>query len=162
VDAAPDGGEPGCPGQIREVANEGSLHVAEGSPLSFTSNPPASGNHYPIWTRFEAFDPEVVPRGYWVHNLEHGGVALLYRPDTDEGTIEQLQAVYGTLPNDPACDHPRALITADPELDDAIAVVAWNWVLEATCVDQAQILDFLEQHRGQAPEDICGDGSYVP
>lgn len=153
-----------CPQVVRAVPYEGSLHLAEGTELVFDSNPPASGDHYPVWTRFEAFEPEVVARGYWLHNLEHGGIALLAGPNADEHLRRQLREVYDELPPDPACggDHSRALFTVDEELDDPIAVVAWGHVLEADCVDRAAIVAFVLEHRGRAPEDICTHGSYVP
>src|SRR5262245_26738068 len=42
--------------------------------LMFMSNPPAGGPHYPRWahwmTMFMQY-PTPIPRGYWIHNLEH-------------------------------------------------------------------------------------------
>jgi len=145
-----------------EVPNEGADHVSEGTMLTFESNPPASGSHYPIWARFEAFDPEIVPRGYWVHNLEHGGVALLAGPEATNADFEQLLRVYDGLPDDPQCGHRRVLLTRDPELPVPIAAVAWNWTMLSSCVDPDAIGAFVEQHRANAPEDVCGHGTYVP
>ncbi len=151
-----------CHVTIREVENEGAEHLSEGAELSFASNPPASGDHYGAWTRFEPFEDRVVPRGYWVHNLEHGGVALLFGPDAPERVVRELLDLYDDLPDDESCGHARALLTEDPELDDPVAVVAWDVVLEATCVDRTLMLDFVRTYRGRAPEDICTHGSYLP
>jgi hypothetical protein len=114
-----------------------------------------------VWSVFGAFD-EVVPRGYWVHNLEHGAVAFLIGPDATAAQADALRAVFDLLPEDPDCGSPRALLTPDPELDDAVAVVAWDWVLEGECVNAAAILRFVMEHRGRGRENVCADGAYRP
>ena len=68
--------------------------------------------HYPVWARYEEHAAPVA-RGYWVHNLEHGGIVFLYKPGTPAATVEALRAAYRALPNDPACGHKRALLAAD-------------------------------------------------
>src|SRR6185295_7796335 len=79
------GGSPSAPtptGSIPGVAvpNEGWTHVPEGSAITYRSNPPASGPHYPVWLRYQEYS-EPMARGYWVHNLEHGAIVVLYRTD---------------------------------------------------------------------------------
>jgi hypothetical protein len=144
-----------------EVENAGSEHVAEGSEIEYTHNPPTSGPHYPVWSVFGAFD-EVVPRGYWVHNLEHGAIVFLTGPDATSAQVDALRDAFDQLPEDPECGSPRALLTRDPELDDAVAVVAWDWVLEGDCVDPAAIERFVEEHRARGRENVCADGTYQP
>jgi hypothetical protein len=148
--------------QEEQIANEGANHVDEGTELTFGHNPPASGDHYPVWTRFEAFDDEIVPPGYWVHNLEHGGIVLLYGPDADADEIEALLELYDEVPEDPACDHKRSVLTGDPDLNSTFAAVAWNYALTGDCLNPSQVLQFVDDHRGLAPEDVCSHGSYVP
>ena len=66
------------------------LHRVEPRP------PPASGPHYPIWARYQRH-PAEVPIGYWLHNVEHGAVVFLYRPDAPSEQIDALAAVYDSL-----------------------------------------------------------------
>src|SRR5688572_604862 len=82
-----------CAMSERSVPNEGWMHVAEGSAVSYASNPPASGPHYPVWARYEAFST-AVGRGYWVHNVEHGAAVLLYRPDAAGSVQQALRDAY--------------------------------------------------------------------
>ena len=140
------------------VANEGWSHVTEGSAITYRSNPPASGSHYPVWLRYGEYTT-AVPRGYWVHNLEHGAVVFLYRPDAPAGTVSALRDVFRGLPNDPQCGHPRALMLVDPLMPRAVAVVAADWLLDGDTVDAQRIRDFVTQHRNRAPENVCSDGS---
>jgi hypothetical protein len=144
--------------QEQAVANEGWIHVAEGSPIIYRSNPPASGPHYPVWLRWEAF-PGAQARGYWVHNLEHGGIVILYRPDANTALVDSLLQIYRGLPNDPACGHSRALLTPDPQLDSQVAVVAADFVLRGSCASTNAINQFVTAHRNHGPEQICAGGT---
>jgi hypothetical protein len=51
-------------------------HVPVGSTIQWNSNPPSSGPHFPIWAAYQSYTAPV-PRGYYVHDLEHGAVVLL-------------------------------------------------------------------------------------
>ena len=137
------------------------IHIAIDSAVPETHNPPTSGPHYPVWAHYEAFTA-TVPRGYWIHNLEHGAVILLYRPDADGSLIAALQSAYTAIPIDPSCGHRRALITPDPLLDRPFVVVAANVELACPAVDTQAILDFVAAHRGHGPENVCANGSYSP
>src|SRR5262245_39258753 len=89
-----------------------------------------------------------VPRGYWVHNLEHGAIVLLYRPDAPAALIDAVRAGYEAIPDDPECGHKRALVTPDPLLDVPFAAVAWHYVMECGgIVDTQSVLDFTAAHR---------------
>ena len=150
--------DPSCPAVVTPVANEGWVHVPEGSVVSYRANPPASGPHYPVWARYQEH-PTAVARPYWVHNLEHGAIVFLYRPDAPAAVVSALRNAYQSLPNDPACGHRRALLTPDPSLPRATAVVAADFVIAADCVNAGIIRDFAIGRRGLGPEQICQDGS---
>ena len=150
--------DPSCPAIVAPVANEGWIHVAEGSAVAYRANPPASGPHYPVWARYQEH-ASVVARPYWVHNLEHGAIVFLYRPDAPAAVVSALREAYQSLPNDPACGHRRALLTPDPSLPRTTAVVAADFVVAADCVNVALILDFATRRRGLGPEQVCQDGS---
>jgi len=148
----------GCTMTERAVANEGWIHVAEGTSVAYAANPPASGPHYPVWLRYQAYTtPQARP--YWVHNLELGAIVLLHRPDATAAGVATLNETLRALPNDPACGHPRALLTPDPALPTPFAAVAANFVLQGDCVDPQAIAQFTSAHRNRAPEDICASGT---
>jgi hypothetical protein len=153
--SVPDDGS--CTMQQASVANEGWLHVLEGSTITYAHNPPASGPHYPVWLRYEAFSTAMA-RGYWVHNLEHGGIVMIYRPDAPAAVIDAMKSAYRNLPDDPLCGQSRALLTPDPLLNGPVAVVAADFVLSGTCVSTATINQFVTTHRGRGPEQICAGG----
>ena len=140
------------------VPYEGGRHVPEGSTITYRHNPPASGPHYPVWGRFMEHTA-ALPRGYWVHNLEHGAVVIAYRPDAPPDVVSALRDAFRTLPTDPRCGHPRALMVADPLLAGPFAAIAANTVLRCTAVDAAAIHAFTLAYRNHALEDLCAEGS---
>jgi hypothetical protein len=140
------------------VANEGWTHLAEGTAITYRHNPPASGPHYPVWARYQAYTT-ALQRPYWVHNLEHGAIVLVYRPDASPAIVAALTDTFRALPNDSECGHPRALLTPDPLLERTVSAIAANFVLEGDCVSPNAIRTFALAHRNHAPEDICDSGT---
>ena len=139
-------------------SNEGWTHVAEGSAINYRNNPPASGPHYPVWLRWAEYS-QVIPRGYWVHNLEHGGIIVLYRPDAPAEVIRQITDAYRAIPDDPLCGHKRAALVPDPQLPRLTAVVAADYALPGDTVDAAAVRAFAVARRGHGPEQLCDQGS---
>lgn len=148
----------GCAMTESGVPNEGWTHVAEGSEVTYRHNPPASGPHYPVWLRYQSYT-SAMARPYWVHNLEHGAIVLLHRPDAPPAVVSALGDAFRSLPADPECGHPRALLTPDPLLARAVTAVAADFVLEGDCVSGDAIRRFTTTHRNHGPEDICDSGT---
>jgi hypothetical protein len=149
-----------------------SPHVPAGSDVVYNSNPPASGPHYPIWAAFQEFATPI-PRPYYVHDLEHGAVVLLYKCDagaTKSPTCNEIQVALRetmtSLPEDPVCTAQngpagpalRMVMAPDPDLDVAVAAVAWGWTYKANCVDVASLKKFARDHYNQGTENVCSNG----
>ena len=136
-------------------------HVATCSPITYATNPPTSGAHYPIWARYRSY-PAPVPRGFWVHDLEHGAVVITYNcPDGCADDVAALEAFLAARPADPTCTAPvanRFVVTPDPLLDTRFAASAWGFALRADCFDLGALGTFIDDHYARAPEDLCGDG----
>ncbi len=140
------------------VPNEGWAHVPEGSAITYQSNPPASGPHYPVWLRYQEYT-QPMARGYWVHNLEHGAIVVLYRPDALADVVRQITEAFRSIPQDSACGHQRALLIPDPLLPRLTAVVAADFVLLGDSVDAPAIRAFAVARRGRGPEQVCDQGT---
>jgi uncharacterized protein DUF3105 len=142
------------------------LHVPIGSVIQWDSNPPSSGPHYPIWAAYQAYDTPV-PRGYYVHDLEHGAIVFTYNCGTAgcPDIVAALQQAADSLPDDPLCTSAgegirvRMVITPDPLLDVVVAAAAWGWTYKAACVDLPSLEAFAAAHYGQGPEDFCTNGT---
>ncbi|HRC57247.1 MAG TPA: DUF3105 domain-containing protein [Kofleriaceae bacterium] len=161
-DPAP-GGPLGRCGQVTRVAEEPALHVTPGQAIGWSSNPPATGRHYPAWAGWNR-SYSLLARGYWLHNAEHGGVVLLHNcPDGCAADVEALLALVREQPRDGQCSgsvRNRILVVADPDLppQTRFAAVAWGAYYAATCLDPEALGSFIASHYARGPEDLCGDG----
>ena len=148
----------GVSGQMRQVTTETASHVDEGAPLSYSHKPPSSGMHYgtlPQPQEYRMWDTPLTP-GRWVHMLEHGAVAVLYRPDLCDNTcVQQLGEFYDSAPRSSVVPSVRHLvITPYQDMDHAVAVVAWGYVDEMDQMDKDRVMaDFKSKvDAASAPE----------
>jgi hypothetical protein len=129
------------------------MHVPQGTAIVWEHNPPHSGPHYPTTVNWDEHSEEIA-RGHWVHNLEHGGIVLLYKcPDGCDGELAILRQVMSDRPQ------LRIILAPDPEIapsndGPAFAAVSWTWVFEPQELALDELLCFVDQHEGNAPEDI--------
>ena len=137
----------------RTVPDEGRNHTAAGDPLTFQSNPPASGTHYPTWTR-PGFYTEPQDKGNWVHSLEHGYVVVLYNCPTACPEITQpLRQFYETAPKSSRYGYQKLVVAPYREMDHRIAAIAWNHILELDELDLDQVMAFYRAYMDKGPED---------
>lgn len=152
-----------CDGTLTIERDTSQEHVAMGSTIAWTNNPPTSGPHYDLWAAWDRQYAEL-PRGNYVHNAEHGGIILLYHCDPAcPEVVDALLAVARGMPADPMCAAPvtkRVLVTADPLLPAGIQVgaIAWNHAYTATCYDD-YVATFASDHYAKAPENLCVSGA---
>jgi Protein of unknown function (DUF3105) len=141
-----------------------SPHIPVCFPVTYPTNPPTSGPHYPIWAAFQTYTTPV-QRGFWVHDMEHGAVVIAYNcPNGCAAEVASLQAFVDTLPVDPGCTPPvlrRVVITPDPLLDVPFAAAAWGFALKSQCFDLPALGAFVAAHYAMGPEDFCFNGTDV-
>lgn len=143
----------------------GHTHVAVGTVIRYTYCPPASGKHYnaadvgPIPARAYGPNDSVIPEG-WVHNLEHGGLVILYRGAAADQAA--LQALYSAVPPSPVCglppggQSPGPVIARFDQMAWPYAAVVWDRVLPMETLDQAAVLDFYARYgERDNPEKLC-------
>lgn len=131
----------------------GNPHVPSGQSVAYPSLPPTSGQH---WAQPAAPAPwgvktSFLPFEVTTHNLEHGGIVMLYAASlsTDEvttlrGVVRQLNtAGYGKIILEPWPDMPK---------ESKVVLTAWNWLLRLPTLDQTQIIKFVRAHHGSAGE----------
>lgn len=144
----------------------GNTHVATGTTVRYTYCPPASGRHFnspgvagPIPARPYGPNDGVIPQG-WVHNLEHGGLVILYRGAEADQTA--LRTLYDAIPSSPVCGFepggsaPGPLIARFDQMAWPFAAIVWDRVLPLETIDQAAILDFYARYAERTnPEKLC-------
>jgi hypothetical protein len=151
-----------CPVEIDTPPLLATKHVPEGTPISWTSNPPCNGPHYPVWANFQEFNAPV-DRGYLVHDMEHGAIVLLYKCEgaACAPILDAFHKVRDALPTDSSCSpniRVRVVIAPDPLLDVPVAAASWGWTYKAQCADLPTLEAFAREHYGHGTEDICAPG----
>jgi len=163
--AIDDASTPACGTVVAAEAVIASPHVTECSAVSYATNPPTSGPHYPRWPAYQTYTAPVAA-GFRVHALEHGAVVITYRCDTPcDAELAALAAHLAARPPDPRCattSTPHQIaIAPDPTLDVRFAAAAWGVSLRSDCFDLAALDAFLDAHTGHAPEDTCAPGTDI-
>lgn len=133
---------------------EGAQHVAEPTPVTYQANPPASGPHWPLWQMPWGAYANELPRERWVHNLEHGGVVMLYNcPSGCADVVAQLVNLRDATPPD-QFNEQRFIITPDSVMPNKLAVVAWGWRWQGESVDAGTLRCFIDARYGHGPESV--------
>ena len=145
-------------GQV--VPDEGRQHVQAGTQVTYQHQPPTSGSHYsqagiaPVaWQTIGTLQPEV-----WVHNLEHGGVVVLYNcPSGCDDLQKQLTTyVNNIVPAEPQYGEYKVIMSPYSEGmgTHKVALLAWDRIEFLDGYDQANITTFYESHVDKGPERI--------
>jgi len=140
--------------QTEQPPSAAGIHVAVGSSIQYEYNPPSSGPHYPSPANWGIY-PQALPPGTWVHNLEHGGIVLLYQcPSSCADVQAQLQTVYSQLPQEQQFHERKVVLTPYANLDHLLRIQAWGWTMSLDTVDTAAIDAFYNEHVDKGPEQI--------
>ena len=146
-----------CQIEMAAPPDEGHAHVPVCTAVSYQSRPPSSGSHYASWPVFRIYD-HPVPWGFLVHGLEHGAVVVAYNcPDGCATQIDQIKALYASLPPRESCSGPPVIVAPDPTLDVPFAASAWGVTLRAQCFDRDRFAAFIDSHRDHGREYFPGD-----
>ncbi len=167
---APAEGASPQPGYVQP--DMGHVHVANGTKITYTYCPPASGRHFnaagagPIRAQVYGPDDGVIPQG-WVHNLEHGALVVLYRdPTADQAALRALFDAVGPSPVcgfEPGGQSPGPLVARFKDMAWPYAALVWDRVLPLETLDQQAILDFYTKYGEQTnPEKLCTPPSAEP
>lgn len=147
-------------------------HIASGQP-KYLTNPPTSGAHYNLrglaplpW----GFYDQPYPPEDWLHNLEHGGVVILYQclqPGTNMGgatlietplycpdTQTPVQQFISSAPRDAIFKEVKILATPYAVPGHRFAIVAWGWRVFMDSWDPSLAERFYEAHVDNGPERI--------
>lgn len=143
--------EPLGPDYSKNIPFEGATHVPEGTKVTYESNPPTSGPHWPDPLLDGIYDTEK-PDEALVHSLEHGRIWVSYQPDIGEAAIQALA--------DTVKGQSHLVMTARAANETDIALAAWTRLdafnlSEDGTFDTQRILDFILRYRDKGPE-------YVP
>ena len=132
----------------------GNSHVGRGDKVTYTYCAPASGSHNnvagagPIAARVYSPTDTVIPEG-WIHNLEHGGLVVLYKTTSEGATPAgqaRFKAFYEAFPPVASCG---PVIAPFDQMSSPFQAVLWGRVLPLETFDEARVTAFWEQWGGR-------------
>lgn len=136
----------------REMPDEGREHLAEGTRATYGHYPPTSGPHWPTRAPWGVSSVPVPPE-QWVHNLEHGGIVVLYRCDVPcPDVIAKLADAHRTLPRGKHGE-VKLLVAPDRRIASRLALLAWRRLQDLRAFDRDRLLRFYETYVDRGPED---------
>lgn len=140
-------------------ADQGQNHIAQGAKHNaYNSDPASSGPHYAdssAPTPWGVYTQEV-PQEVFIHNEEHGGVIISYKPDLPADQLKKLQALFAPPYSNTQFKPIKAIITPRSKNTHAIELASWTWTLNLDQYDEATITKFYLQHVGKSPEATAG------
>ncbi len=162
--------QPAPSGELGQVQPDmGNTHVQTGDKVTYPVCPPASGKHVnrsgfgPLQPKVYGPDDQSAPNG-WVHNLEHGGLVLLYSCDKgacDNASIQQLQAFSQGFPDSAICGLKAGIVgpvvARFEQMPTKYAALVWDRALYLDTLDVKQIYDFFTRYG----ERVADDGTWI-
>jgi hypothetical protein len=149
--------EPAPSGRLGVIQPDlGNRHEGRvGAKVTYTLCPPASGMHYnqpphgPIPAGFYGPNDRAIPQG-WVHNLEHGGLVVLYscsQGACDPDDVEALRTMFrGWDMESAVCKIPArtqyGVVARFDEMPKPYAALLWGRVLYMDTLDPALVREF--------------------
>lgn len=145
-----DGGSCNPAVDCRDDGNSHSPNLPDGG-YAYASQPPCSGNHYPVPASW-GIHADPVPREEYVHNEEHGGVVLLYNcPSGCPDVVSAFTQLYQERQPD-AFGEVKLVVTPDPLYDGGFAAAAWDHVYRPTTLSVDAFRCFIDAYIDNGPE----------
>lgn len=127
---------------VKIFEDEGRTHIADGEKFeNYNSNPPTSGPHYAVPAKWGIYEAEL-PDGQLIHNLEHCGIWISYRPNISAELKEKIVNFARGFPI-------KVIVTPRAKNDHPVSLAAWRTLMHLDTFDDikmnAFVLSFLNQ-----------------
>ena len=125
-------------------------HIAPGQKVTYSQPIPTSGPHgnEAPW----GYSPQQLPNEAIIHNMEHGGVIISYRPDLDPSTVSKLVALFTKPYSDPNFTTSKAIVMPRNGQVEPIILSSWNRILKLNSYDQKTLENYYLTNVGKSPE----------
>jgi hypothetical protein len=143
----------GCTLQtVKALPGEHSVADPGGTSDKWNTDPPTNGPHHQVAAIFGIYDDELEPARV-IHNLEHGGIFILYGDKVPDSTVQELEAFYD--------GHKTGTIMApSAQLGDEFALGAWvsegddgnGHLAKCKAFDEGAVSSFFDAFQFQGPE----------
>ncbi len=130
-------------------------HIPETTPITADPAghyPPVFGNHYPVWRPPGVYDT-AVPEGYFIHDLEHGGIVVLYNcPSGCADAVNQLRGMLTSLPRSKDFNEVKFVVSPNSKIQHQFALLAWDYEKDLDTFDTDTVRAFYSEHLDRGPE----------
>lgn len=142
--------QPDKPRLGTDQADEGRQHVAAGQKQTYKATIPTSGPHAnpAQWGVSE----QELPDESIIHNMEHGGVIISYRPDLDPAIVEKLKGLFAKPYAVSTFTPNKAIVMPRANQEKPIVLASWNRILEIDTFNQQTLIDYYLGNVSKSPE----------
>lgn len=132
-------------------ADKGSKHVEASKAAKSSTDPSTSGDHDTRPLPWQTYEQEV-PDANTIHNLEHGGIYVTYRPDLPLSQVSAIKALF-FQPFSKEKFTPSKVIVAPRATNSApIVMSSWNRNMKLQVFDEAKMVEYYQRNVGKSPE----------
>ena len=133
-------------------------HVDPGTKVTYATNPPTYGPHYPAPASDGEYKPANTPAsGYLVHALEHGRIEYEYSSTLPAADVKQLEALFNEGDAQWTSRQMLLLFQNPTHMPYAVAATAWGHVLGCKTFSPRvfdALRDFRIAYTNQGPEQL--------
>ncbi len=133
-------------------------HVDPSTKLTYKTNPPSYGPHYPTPAADGEYKPGGTPKvGYLVHAMEHGRVEYQYRTGLPHADVKQLEALFNESESQWTPGQLLLLFQNTTGMPYDVAATAWGHVLGCKTFSPSvfdALRDFRLKYTNQGPEQL--------
>lgn len=112
--------------------------------------PPTSGPHATALP-WGSYDREIADANT-IHNLEHGGIYISYRPDLPKNDIEKIKALFIKPFSNPDFKPNKVIIAPRANNKSSIVMSSWNKSEQFASYNQQLMIDYHLKNFGNSPE----------
>lgn len=113
----------------------------------YNSNPPTSGSHYAKEAAWGVYQNEL-PDEQLIHNLEHGGIWISYKPEIDTEAKSKLESIGNK--------YKQAVVVAPRAKNDSmIALASWGRLEKLDTFNEVEIINFINANKNKSPEPLA-------
>jgi hypothetical protein len=144
---------------VYSVPDEGHTHMPDCQP-TWKHHPPSSGCHASVggvapaeWKAYPL--SQAVPPEDFIHNLEHGGVVLVYRCSGSEcdSIYQQAFSLFSVLPKE-KYHEVKFVATPYQDMSPKFALLGWTEEQDMATLDTNTVKAFYQQFVDHGREDI--------
>lgn len=131
--------EADCDIPRQEVLNSSSsLHLLDSTGITWATDPPTSGPHYPIPPNGGYYDFSLSSLEQ-VAFLESGGVIVQYLPTNNTADIKEMISLASN----------SVIVSPNKTLDNAVIATAWTWKLSCKKYELNGLREFITEYGGK-------------